>query len=247
MIARFLYLSLISIIAISLYAPNASAQAELVDTDDNNSALLFGGQVQEDAFTPPYKAEIDAFNALSDEELITALAPELNIAPSDDELSDNNEDAALMSPDTSDTPVKTHDATITQEDLERYALVPQSVFDDAQDFFNFCETSPSLNIHYQCQCWAKRYLDEAINIGPGYTRDNVMRVINNDCLDVPRMAGISFNQCINQSLVKPDGKSMEEYCTCYGNAYARNISEGTMSMSSRKISGARSLAIEACL
>ena len=136
---------------------------------------------------------------------------------------------------------------MTQEDLERYALVPQSVLDDAQDFFRYCEVSASLKSHYQCQCWAKRYLDEAINLGPGYQRDDVVRVINNDCLDIPRMAGMSFEQCVGQSFVKPDGKSMEEYCECYGNEYARNISEGTMSMSSRKISAARSLAIEACI
>lgn len=247
MMLRLFYLTLFTIATMLCASPQGLAQIDLLDTD----ALLV-----EETFTPSYNADIEAFNAISDETLIAEIDPEnATLAPPPEELEEETVATTSETPPeilTDDKPESDalqsdEEGVITQEDLERYALVPQSVLDDAQDFFRYCEQAPSLKNHYQCTCWAKEYLDAAIDIGPDYRRDDVIKVINNMCLDIPRMAGITFLQCSKQSLSRPEGKTMEEYCECYGNEYATLIAEGALPMSSRKISAARSLAIKACL
>lgn len=203
--------------------------------------------IEDIKYTPPYQDDIDSFNAISDDELIAELTPLDQSTPSEDDLDEITQATDTDEAIANQEPKKASDDPVSASDLERYALVPQYVLDDAQDFFRYCEQSPSLKTHYQCTCWAKRYLDTSIELGPGYKRADVIKVINNDCLDIPRMAGIYYSQCLKQSLVEPQGQSMEDYCACYGNEYAKNIQKGTLHMGSQKISAAQSLAMDACL
>ena len=89
-------------------------------------------------------------------------------------------------------------------------------------FFEMCQDDYVLQMHYNCECMATRYLDERIRVGPIESRALIISRINKECVDDAAAAGTAYNKCLKYGGMNYTGGSMspEEYCQCVGNNYA---------------------------
>jgi|GEM_PF-5931799 len=236
----------ILIIAFLCAAPSmAFAQADLSD-------LISADQLSQPEFVPPYRQEIEDFNKISDDELLA------EIMPAEDEPEQEKPDNEALDGDDTKSAVPlfnqkedkprdlTKEFSVNETDIALYQQVPQSVLDDAQNFFESCGRDHHMSTHYECRCMAKHYLDKAIEHGPGYSRTGILSQMQNYCPNTVKMAGIFYKKCFTQGFLMPKNKSMEEYCSCYGNEYAKYMTDSEARMGARKMSAAQKHAIGQC-
>lgn len=133
--------------------------------------------------------------------------------------------------------------------FESYDDIPTEALEDMEDFFKKCQNDPRLPTHYNCECWASRYLEERIKLGPIASRSSVIMKIDNECINIEGAANYAYQRCQQYGFVNYDGgMEPDEFCECIGNNYALLLQqERGFSLSSRKITGLYTSATLRCL
>lgn len=110
--------------------------------------------------------------------------------------------------------------------FERWEDIPQEIIDEAQSFHDDCANDPKLPTHYNCQCWAQRYMEERIKMGPNVDRSMIMSQINRECIDEVAAAGYAHARCEKIGIAMYNGgMSPDEFCDCVANNYAILVRE----------------------
>jgi hypothetical protein len=105
-----------------------------------------------------------------------------------------------------------------------YKDVPDEYLQEAEKVYQNCSASSKLNFYYNCECMGVSYLDKRIAAGPMQTPSAIMLSLSRECQDATNAAGYQYTQCLQSANLapdKPDSMSLEKYCTCVANTYAK--------------------------
>lgn len=118
------------------------------------------------------------------------------------------QDATLLSPQ---EPAEHH----------RYDDVPDEYLIEAMDFADECSNDQSMPLYYDCRCMGAEYLERRIKLGPDAAASLVRQTIGPSCADGTGIAGRFYEDCAQNYVSVPDNVSVEDFCSCYGNTYAK--------------------------
>ncbi len=110
--------------------------------------------------------------------------------------------------------------------------VPDEYLKEAQAYYESCEANGNISAYYDCRCMAAQYLDKRIERGPDITPSSIVLSIGPGCMDSARIAGSNYTECLSRAPVLPTNQSVEEYCTCYANKFAKIYSRSGLDLSS---------------
>ena len=111
--------------------------------------------------------------------------------------------------------------------------VPDEYLIEAQNYYESCEADGNISAYYDCRCMAAQYLDTRINAGPEMQPSSIELAIGPGCMDSARIAGNTYNECLTRAPVLPLNQTVEEYCTCYANGFARIYKRSGFELSSK--------------
>lgn len=123
--------------------------------------------------------------------------------------------------------------------FESYDDIPTEALEDMQNFFEMCQKDHRYPTHYNCECWASRYLEERIKLGPIASRSAVIAEIDNECINIEGAANYAYERCQQYGHINYDGgMEPDEFCECIGNNYALLLQrERGFYLTSRKTTG----------
>jgi len=110
------------------------------------------------------------------------------------------------------------EATKPESDLSD---IPDEFIIEASDFAEECRNDHTMPMYYDCRCLSVAYLDERIRRGPESGADSIRRTITKQCKDASGIAGQIYEHCLTDFVNAPKHLDPEEYCSCYGNTYAK--------------------------
>lgn len=91
-----------------------------------------------------------------------------------------------------------------------------------------CERDANYAFFHDCECIAIRFIQERLERGPEAHWLNIRNGIRSQCVNVPGIAGHSFDYCMNTlgplssgTRNLPDDQ-LEEHCRCFARTMARN-------------------------
>ena len=92
---------------------------------------------------------------------------------------------------------------------------------EAEAVFQHCKERRALNSQFDCECFASRFLDERLEIGPLANWDALFARFSSECRNVVETTGIEYSSCMAHFGIK-DTVNMEpkEYCECYARKWA---------------------------
>ncbi|PCJ95855.1 MAG: hypothetical protein COA45_11755 [Zetaproteobacteria bacterium] len=92
---------------------------------------------------------------------------------------------------------------------------------EAEFVFQHCKAKRALNSQFDCECFAARFLDERLKLGPIPKWESLFGRFNSDCRNVVETTGIEYSTCMMHFGIK-DAVNMEpkEYCECYARKWA---------------------------
>ncbi|PCI53724.1 MAG: hypothetical protein COB36_11885 [Alphaproteobacteria bacterium] len=92
---------------------------------------------------------------------------------------------------------------------------------EAESVFQHCKERRALNSQFDCECFASRFLDERLEVGPLQNWDVIFSRFSSDCRNVVETTGIEYSSCMAHFGIK-DAINMEpkEYCECYARQWA---------------------------
>ena len=96
---------------------------------------------------------------------------------------------------------------------------------------------------YDCECIAGAYFEERVTSQEFFTAEEIMSKALPSCVNTPKYAYETYLSCL--SWATPMHKDTDEFCSCYGNAMARNFQNNPM-MSAREKEGIMALAMGEC-
>lgn len=114
-----------------------------------------------------------------------------------------------------------------------YEDVPDEYLIEAQNYFESCEADSNISQYYDCRCMAAQYLDERIKTGPKTAPSSITMEIGRGCMDEASIAGNTYEECLSRAPVLPKNMSVEKYCSCYANSFARIYSRSGVELSSK--------------
>jgi hypothetical protein len=112
-------------------------------------------------------------------------------------------------------------ATAQTAKPDPYADLPEEYIEEAEKFYNECQTNDNMSRYYNCECLASKFLDKRIMAGPEVLNDIIVQSITHECADAAGAAGQEYQSCLENAPMMPANIPIEEYCTCYANTYAK--------------------------
>ena len=97
------------------------------------------------------------------------------------------------------------------------------IIDESQSFYGDCQARTSYAVMHNCSCLSIHYMNQRIK-HPDRSRAKIGDDIMLDCVDVPAVAGYSYNKCVNlysssyANMIKP-------LCECYASNFARSYAD----------------------
>ncbi len=92
---------------------------------------------------------------------------------------------------------------------------------EAEAVFQHCKERRALNSQFDCECFASRFLDERLEVGPLLKWDSIFARFSSECRNIIETTGIEYSSCMGHFGIK-DAINMEpkEYCECYARKWA---------------------------
>lgn len=129
--------------------------------------------------------------------------------------------------------------------VSEYKKIKDEYLEEAQRFFEQCETDYNLSQYYNCECLAVRYLDERVEF-PRKNEQSILLSIRNSCHDATNAAGETYNSCMTNGTIFPPGVDPEAYCKCFASNYATLFEKAGRSPSSKTFTYLQSQAHKMC-
>ncbi len=106
----------------------------------------------------------------------------------------------------------------------------QRTYQEAIDVYQECTTTSYLSNYHDCRCVAGAFYNARLAEPAPTQRGVLLGTILPQCPDLPRIASIKYQQCIDWAkLQRPD--NYQEYCQCYGATFAKNFEGQTAPLS----------------
>ena len=100
--------------------------------------------------------------------------------------------------------------------------ISDEYWEEVKEFNIYCKGDFTLSTHHDCDCMAMRYLDQRVEMGPYATSGQIMLRIDTACPNIPAIAGEAYEDCVRRPISVPSSaKSVEDYCACFANTYAK--------------------------
>ena len=103
----------------------------------------------------------------------------------------------------------------------RYSDIPDVYLIEAMNYAQECSDSQVMQLYYDCRCMGAEYLERRIALGPEAPRSQVAQRIGPACADGTGIAGSLYQDCKKNYVQVPANVGVEDYCSCYGNTYAK--------------------------
>lgn len=99
--------------------------------------------------------------------------------------------------------------------------IPDEYIIEASKFGEECRNDRKMPLYFDCRCVAVRYLDTRIELGPESTPSAVRNQLGAACKDGTGIAGQLYERCLLDINNAPTHLDPEEFCSCYGNTFAK--------------------------
>lgn len=99
--------------------------------------------------------------------------------------------------------------------------IPDEYIEEAIAFGRECSSDPQMQLYFDCRCMTVKYLDRRIELGKDAHFSAVRLGVGPQCADGTGIAGQLFEGCKGRYSQIPAGKDPEDFCSCYGNTYAK--------------------------
>lgn len=92
---------------------------------------------------------------------------------------------------------------------------------EAEEVFQHCKARRALSSQFDCECFAARFLDERLDIGPIANWDIIFIRFQSECRNVVETTGYAYSRCMSNFGVR-SAINMEpkEFCECYARKWA---------------------------
>lgn len=110
------------------------------------------------------------------------------------------------------------DKTRATRDLSE---ISDSQLEEAEAVFQHCKARRALGSQFDCECFAARFLDERLEIGPLAGWDQIFLRFKSECRNVVATTGRAYTVCMERFGVR-SAVNMEpkEFCECYARKWA---------------------------
>ena len=106
---------------------------------------------------------------------------------------------------------------ITDEQLE-----------ESQAVYEHCKASPDISRQYDCECFAAKFLDERLEIGPLQDWDMIFLRLRSSCRNIVETTGFEYSRCMRRFGKRPPpGIESVDFCECYAREWAREFENFT--------------------
>ncbi len=124
--------------------------------------------------------------------------------------------------------------------------VPDEFLTEASKFGETCRNHHEMPLYYDCRCMGVKFLDARIELGPDASHSEVQDQLGKACKDGTGIAGQIYKNCFNDFLNAPKELDPEEYCSCFGNTFAKLFEDWPSRLSRRAEIALRSKAQVMC-
>lgn len=124
--------------------------------------------------------------------------------------------------------------------------IPRAYLEESMLFERYCKQDVNLYRYYNCECFAARFLDERIKLGPDATRNTIKLNIEDTCQDTTLAVGNEFEKCMKNTLVLPMNMDPEAYCKCFANNFGKIYEDSKMIPSAQNLTRAQTKAHVYC-
>jgi hypothetical protein len=113
---------------------------------------------------------------------------------------------------------------MTKQQMTEYVIKRHPEYlEEMQAQYKECTSDPVFSQFHECRCFAMKYLDTRVTMGPKATLLDIRRQAEKGCTNVPAIAGTYYGKCLSSNQTQID--NVDEFCTCFANAMARNFSK----------------------
>lgn len=99
--------------------------------------------------------------------------------------------------------------------------LPIEFIKEALNFGEECGDSRIMSMYFDCHCMATEFLDQRIKLGPETDKEVIAQNVGPQCADGAGIAGRLYETCKQDYVSVPVELDLEEFCSCYGNTYAK--------------------------
>lgn len=128
-------------------------------------------------------------------------------------------------PDTSDSSSAEEDISAPQKDEPKAKMdmsdIPDEFIDEASQFGEDCRNHHEMPMYFDCRCMGVKFLDARMELGASASKSEVQNRLGKACKDGTGIAGQLYERCLNDFVNAPENVGPEEYCSCYGNTFAK--------------------------
>lgn len=93
-------------------------------------------------------------------------------------------------------------------------------YEESMAVTDSCKAYNYTNIHYDCDCMGMKFLELRLSKGPDANAFWLKEEAKRKCPNVPEVAGLMYSRCLHWAPTH-QGENYEEFCTCYGNEFAK--------------------------
>ncbi|HBR70060.1 MAG TPA: hypothetical protein DEA55_11860 [Rhodospirillaceae bacterium] len=137
-------------------------------------------------------------------------------------------------------------ATDTGKPGTDYGAIPDEYLKEANDFYERCNASYDRSTNYDCECLSTKYLDMRIKEGPETPESQIMVRLATECPNVEGAAGHFYSQCVSQAALLPTNMTVEKFCTCVANTFAKLYKTAHITAGSQQYTSLQSSAMLMC-
>jgi hypothetical protein len=127
-----------------------------------------------------------------------------------------------------------------------YDKVPDEYLQEADQFHRQCLADAAMNLYYNCECMAVKYLDRRIEGGPDLTPSSISLSLQGECRDASQAAGAAYQRCTEAVSLLPEGMDPVQYCSCVANSFARYFENSTLAANSKNFTHLQAKAEVTC-
>ena len=164
--------------------------------------------------------------AIAQEDTTLKPLPDFLSAPDDSALTDSAlpdasaEDVANQT-ESDLLGILTPDEQTQEQEPSDLDEIPDEFIIEASNFGESCRNNSEMSKYFDCRCMAVKYLDKRIEAGPEALASHIQNSLGYECKDGTGVSGELYEKCLYNITNAPKHLDPEEYCSCYGNTFAK--------------------------
>ncbi len=107
---------------------------------------------------------------------------------------------------------------------------------EAEEILQECKSTLKINQLYDCECYAARYLDARIKLGPFASKEIIIGSFSSECRNIVDSTGHEYTRCMAITTKRPV-KNIEpkDFCECYARQWGKYFKahQGRIDLSAR--------------